>query len=401
MKIIVVHNYYGSSSPSGENIVVDSEIELLKRRGHDVKVFDRRSDELRSKGIWGMLIGAILTPWNPFARKSLACLVAKFEPDIVHVHNVFPMLSPSIFSGISKKTCVIYTLHNYRTVCPAGIPYRNNRVCKKCIEKKNSIFSVVFGCYRNSRIASIPLAVKVSLHRFLDTWNKHVHGIIVLSEYQRLIMSKSGIEDKKLFIKPNLIRMGFDKHSPKIDPRFCVFVGRLSAEKGIHTLIETWKKYGDLLPLLKIVGDGPDYSKLVASAAGLQIEFLGNCDWPEVRKTIAESSLLIAPSQCIETFGVVLCEAFSVRTPVAASDLGSYPSIVRHDYNGKLFSPGDLEMIKNSVLGIVSDNEMYMNFSQNAYQTFVDYYTEGENYRLLMQIYQSQIQLQNRQQLPI
>jgi hypothetical protein len=153
MKVLCVHNYYGLSAPSGENVVFESEIELLKRRGHEVVTFLRFSDSIRSKGVLGTLQGAISTPWNPWSAAAIRHEVDRFQPDVVHVHNTFPLLSPAIFRYTGHRSTRVLTLHNYRLFCPAAIPMREGNVCTECLDRKSSWPALRHGCYRGSRLA--------------------------------------------------------------------------------------------------------------------------------------------------------------------------------------------------------------------------------------------------------
>ena len=155
MKIILAHNFYGSSAPSGENAVFHAEAELLRREGHHVIEFTRHSDEIRGRGTFGTFQGALATPWNPFSAAKLRRLLRRERPDVLHVHNFFPLLSPSVFhAAASSETATVMTLHNYRLFCAAGIPMRNGRPCTLCLDRRSVAPALWFGCYRDSRLAT-------------------------------------------------------------------------------------------------------------------------------------------------------------------------------------------------------------------------------------------------------
>ena len=184
LKILLVHNFYSSAVPSGENQVFEAEKRLLLQYGHEVQEFIRRSDEIRGDRILGTLRGAVATPYNPFMAASIKKKVKDFKPDIVHVHNTFPLISPAIFHSIGHSAARVLTLHNYRLICPSAIPMRDGKICTDCFGSHWPLPSVQHGCYRNSRIATLPLAASVALHWALGTWKHQVDAFISLSEFQ-------------------------------------------------------------------------------------------------------------------------------------------------------------------------------------------------------------------------
>ena len=164
-----------------------------------------------------------------------------FSPDIVHIHNTFPLISPAIFYALDSRMPRVLTLHNYRLFCPAGLPLRSGNICTTCIERRNTLPSVIHGCYRDSSIATIPLAISVELHRSLGTWKNQVDRFITFSDFQMQKMISAGLPSEKIMIKPN-----FFPGNPVVVPwknrgDYIVFVGRLSPEKGICNLVRAWK----------------------------------------------------------------------------------------------------------------------------------------------------------------
>ena len=184
-RILMVHNFYGRSSPSGENQVVEYDFDLLKSKGHEIKLFKKESDEVLNRGLYGYAKAGILNLWNPSSKKIFKKIVSDFKPDLIHIHNTFPLISPSILYIDSINVPIVMTLHNYRIFCPAGILMRNNNICTQCIDKKSIIPSVIHGCYKESRIATIPLAVSSATHNTMKTWNKKIDAFFVLTDYAK------------------------------------------------------------------------------------------------------------------------------------------------------------------------------------------------------------------------
>lgn len=391
MRALLVHNHYGSATPSGENHVFEAERVLLESRKHSVTLFSRHSDEIRSQGAWGAIKGALSTPWNPWSAAAIRSQIEKLRPDVVHVHNTFPLISPSIFSAIGKRAARVLTLHNYRLVCPAAIPMRGGQVCTACIDKRSVLPSLKYGCYRNSRVATAPLALNVALHRRLGTWRNEVDAFIALSDFQKQMMAEAGLPAHKIHVKPN-----FYPGSPPVVPwaereDYVVFVGRLSAEKGVATLIEAWRQWGASAPQLRMVGDGPLLAEMELRAIGLPVQFHGQMPAEKAQEQIANAKLLILPSEWFEGFPMVVREAFAFGTPAAVSNLGPLPSIVGEGYSGTVFcaaQPGDL---MNKVAALWSPPDELHRMGSNARREFEQKYTEDANYKTLIAIYEAAI----------
>ena len=388
MRILLVHNFYGSSAPSGENRVFEMERTMLERRGHRVESFTRHSDEIRSQGRIGACKGALSTVWNPFMFRAIRKKVGEFQPDIVHVHNTFPLVSPAIFSAIGDRAKRVLTLHNYRTVCPAAIPMRGGQVCTVCIDRRAVGPALRHGCYRGSRLATIPLALNVALHRAVGTWQEQVDAFITLSDFQKQTMVAAGFPAGKIFVKPNFVSgvptvRAWSEREPAV-----VFVGRLSREKGVSALIGAWRQWGASAPELRLIGDGPLRGELAGEARGLSIRFLGQLTGEETQREIAKAKLLILPSECFETFGMVVIEAFAHGTPAAVSQLGPLPSIVGQEKTGVLFRPADPADLLASVSAVWADDKKLAQMGAAARKEFDEKYTEQANYQQLMGIYE-------------
>lgn len=395
-KVLLVHNHYGSSVPSGENLVVENEKKLLQQNGHNVESFFRYSDEIRNKGVRGTIAGALSTPWNPFSASAIKKVVDISSPDVAHVHNTFPLISPAIFRAIGTKCARVLTLHNYRLFCPAAIPMRDGSVCTKCIESRSTRPALRYGCYRNSRVATFPLAISVALHRGLKTWTNQVDAFIALTDFQRDLMVNSGLPAKLVHVKPNFypdspIVLPWKKRIPSV-----VFAGRLTAEKGIESLVHAWVKWGESAPELRIVGDGELKGRLMqlaSTVSAARIRFLGQLTSASAEAEIARSRLLVLPSEWFEGFPMVVREAFAFGTPVAASDIGPLPSIVRQGENGMIFTPGNAESILKVIKSAWNTEGELERLGSGARHSFETLYTEKANYRSLMAIYQQAIEV--------
>jgi glycosyltransferase involved in cell wall biosynthesis len=394
LKILLAHNFYGSSAPSGENTVYSAEKSLLEAAGHEVVEYTRHSDEIRGQGAWGAMKGAMSTPWNPFAFARVRRTIKRERPDVLHVHNTFPLLSPAIFhSAARSSTATVLTLHNYRTVCAAAIPMREGQPCTECLDRRSVTPALRYGCYRQSRLATLPLASMIALHRKLGTWRKHVDAFIALTGFQRDRLVAAGLPPERMHVKPHFYP---DPPSPlpwREREAKVVFIGRLGEEKGVRFLIEAWRQWGEQAPQLELIGDGPQRRELedLAQVMNGKVRFLGQRPFSETQKRLASAHLLVLPSVCFEGFPMVIREAFAMGVPVAASRLGSMPCLVQDGRNGVLFTPGNAEDLLRQVRGAWGEDDLLARMGAAARQEFDARYTAEANYRMLIDIYQAAI----------
>jgi glycosyltransferase involved in cell wall biosynthesis len=305
-------------------------------------------------------------------------------------------LSPAVFRAARETgTATVVTLHNYRTFCAAGIPMRTGRPCTECLDRHSVWPALRYKCYRNSRLATLPVAGMIALHRTLGTWRKDVDAFIALTQFQRDKLVDAGLPAERVYVKPHFYPappkpLPWDAREPR-----AVFIGRLGEEKGLHVLLEAWRAWGPGAPALELIGDGPERTTLEASARthGLngRIRFSGQLPFAETQARLARASLLLLPSLCFEGFPMVIREAFALGVPVAASRLGSMPCLVEEGVNGVLFAPGDADDLLQRVKSLWNTPERLATMAGNARADFETKYTEDVNYRTLMAIYESAI----------
>jgi glycosyltransferase involved in cell wall biosynthesis len=389
LRVIVVHNYYGSSAPSGENNAVNAEIAMLRRHGHDVHTFTRESDEIRDDGLRGLMHGGLTFPWNPLEVARLKRFMHAVKPDVVHVHNTFPLISPGIFWAIRNCAASVFTMHNYRLFCSSGLLLRDQAVCTRCLDESSVLPALRYGCYRHSRIATLPVAHSIALHRSIGTWRSRVDAFIALTEFQRDKVIAAGLPAERVHVKSN-----FFAGSPSVISwgerrKAALFVGRLTAEKGVEYLIRAWLELQNA-PALRIVGDGPLRASLEAlakSRGSADIEFLGAVAPEAAVREVAEARLLLLPSIWFEGFPIVLQEAFAAGTPSAVSDIGALPILVKDGMNGLVFEARSAAAIAELVRRVWADDALLAGISAGARASFEANYTEEINYRRLMEIY--------------
>jgi glycosyltransferase involved in cell wall biosynthesis len=390
VRIVVAHDYYASGAPSGENVVYEAERDLLRAHDHHVVEFVRHNDELR--GGLGPLRGGLAACWNPFTVAELGSLLDRERPEILHVHNFFPLLSPAVF-GVAHRRAVgtVLTLHNYRLFCAAGTLVRNGSGCTLCIDRRSTFPGLRHGCYRQSRAASVPVAAMIAIHRWLGTWTRNVDAYVALTEFQRGLVVAAGLPAERVFVKPN-----FHPGPPRVvewdnrEPRVA-FVGRVSVEKGVHVLLEAWRLWGPSAPILEIVGDGPERVALIerARTLGIQerVKFVGHLGHTDAQRHIGGSRLIVVPSLWFETFSLVLMEAMAMGVPAAVSEIGPLPALVDNGQTGLLFRPGDPKDLYTKVAALWSEPDRLQELGRRARAKFESEYTAKRNHALLSRIY--------------
>lgn len=386
-KILLVHNFYGSSAPSGENQVFQAEYEMLKKNGHEVILFTRSSDAIRKSGVFGLLVGGLSTIWNIGTYFKFKKLIHNFAPDLIHVHNTFPLISNSVFYATQGRIPIITTLHNYRYFCAAGVPMRKNNPCTKCIDAKSSLNAIIYKCYRNSLLATLPLAISIQLHEFLGTWRKKVSIFIAFTQFQKKMLIKAGIPEEKIRVKPNFFSLSLETLPWQDRGNYIVYIGRLSEEKGVKNLIHAWKIWGASAPQLLIIGAGDLEDSLSRFAKDLNVKMLGKLPSKDTLQILSRSKMLILPSLCYEGFPMVIQEAFALGTPVAVSSIGPLPEIILNGECGILFDAKDSNSIATNVRDAWLDEKKLIKFSKNSIFEFNEKYKEEINYEILKSIY--------------
>jgi glycosyltransferase involved in cell wall biosynthesis len=326
------------------------------------------------------------TIWSRPAYREIRELIRRHRPAIAHFHNTFPLISPAAYyAAQAEKVRVVQTLHNFRLLCPNALFFRQGRVCEDCLGKSIPWPGVVHQCYRGSRAASAGVAALLSMHRALGTWHQVVDKYIALTQFSRHKFIEGGLPADKIAVKSNFVYP--DPGLGAGMGKYAVFVGRLSAEKGVGTLLEAWKNVGGQLPL-KIVGDGP-LAALVQEAAAKDagMEWLGSKAPEAVYALVGEASFLVLPSQCYENFPRVVIEAFAKGTPVLASRLGAMAEVVDHGRTGLHFEPGQAQDLAAKVQRLLAEPQRLLRMRQAARQEYEQKYTAQSNCRALMAIY--------------
>lgn len=390
LKILLVHNTY--QQPGGEDVVFDQERQMLEGRGHEVVTFIRSNEGVNKFGGIRRIGLAKRSIWDSGSRKDFALLLDREKPDIAHVHNTFVMISPSIYSACHEASVpVIQTLHNYRLFCPAATLFRDNKVCEECLHG-SLIHSVQHACYRDSYSASSVVAAMLAFHRLRGTWNREVSCFIALTSFSRNKFIEGGLPGEKIVVKPNFVYP--DPGVGHSNRDYALFVGRLSPEKRVSTVLKAWECLSQSIPIL-VIGGGPDLEHLQAEAnrRGLnQVHFKGQLPREQTLSAIHKARVLIFSSEWYENFPVTIAEAFACGIPVIASRMGAMEELIADGRTGLHFNPGDPADLARKVEWAWTHSEQMRAMGIEARHEYECKYTAEVNYPILMEIYKRAIE---------
>jgi glycosyltransferase involved in cell wall biosynthesis len=390
MKVVLVHNYY--QQRGGEDIVFESERDLLRRHGHAVVEYCRSNKELPDRSYANKLMAAKTALWASDSRREFYRLLEREKPDIVHVHNTFLRVSPSIYWACHEAGVpVVQTLHNYRLFCPAGNFMRAAHVCEECVGH-SLMRAVRYRCYRGSRSATATVASISLLHRWLGTWSERIDRYIVPSNFTRNKFVEAGLSAAKLVVKPNFIHPDPGCRTEAED--YVVFVGRLSEEKGVATLLAAFQLLPQPMPLV-IFGEGPLRQVLEQEAAARGLSsYVRFCGWAAHRdalRAVRAARFLVVPSVGYETFGNAIAEAYACGVPVIASALGAIEDIVCDGETGLLVRAGDAADLAEKIAWAWAHPQEMKSMGRAARLEYEARYTAARNHSMLMNIYEATI----------
>jgi glycosyltransferase involved in cell wall biosynthesis len=387
MRIVVVHNRYRSAQPSGENLVVDQEAALLRSAGHEVIGYERESDDIHRSPLAQRALVPARVVWSPADRAALSNLLERSRPDVVHLHNTFPLISPSVLAASrTRGVPVVATLHNFRLLCANAQLLRDGGPCELCVGRV-PWRAVAHRCYRDSALATAPIALGIQVHRSRRTWLDGVTRFIAVTEFVKQRFVAGGLPAMHIRVKPNFVpRPARRRHGPG---GYMLFLGRLSPEKGLDLLLDAWSpELGELL----VVGDGPSRVELEARAArhGSSVRFLGNQSRERCMELLRGARGLVVASRVYETFGLVVVEAYAHGVPAVAPALGALPELVQHGKTGLLFAPGDSGDLRSRLVQL-SNPQVSTRMGEEALRSYEASYTPERNLAQLLDIYREAI----------
>jgi glycosyltransferase involved in cell wall biosynthesis len=381
MKILMLHNRY--LIPGGEDQSAAAEAELLRRHGHEVELLEE--DNRRVEAL-GKARTSMRTLWSPESLRRVETKLRAGRFDILHVQNFFPLWSPSVYYAASRcDVPVVQTLRNYRLICSNAVFFRENHACEDCLGRFVPWPGILHACYRDSRAASSVVAAMIGLHKIAGTWQRRVTTYIALTDFAREKYIAGGLPAEKIVVKPNFVDPAPSRGNG--GGGYALFVGRLSSEKGIATMIEAWKSANGALPL-KIAGDGPLLELVKAAAtSNSSIEYLGRTAPEDTLELMRRAELLVFPSGSYEGMPRTVIEAFAVGTPVLASNIGATASMVTPNETGFHFAPGNVAELREKVEWCSANLDRVNDLRAAARRAFESSYTGAANVELLLRIY--------------
>lgn len=391
MKILVVHNRY--KIRGGEDEVVRSEVDFLRRQGHVVAEYVRDNHEIDSYGAWDKVILAFNTTWARKGVRDLREIVRREKPHVAHFHNTFPLISPAAYFACAEAAVpVVQTLHNYRSLCPAATFFREGHVCEDCAARIIPWPSLTHACYRDSTLATAAVAAMHTVHRALRTWQNKVDCYIALSDFAREVFIRGGLPAERIRVKPNAVHP--DPGAKNGPGEYALFVGRLCQEKGVRVLMSAWAALKTPIPLI-VAGDGPLKEETLAAAAKVStgsVELLGAVSHSEVLSLMRGARFLVFPSLWYEACPLSLIEAFACGLPVIGSRIGALEESIAHGQTGLHFSPGNFSELATLCDWAWHNPDEMQAFGRKARAEYKAKYTPEQNYPLLIDIYQSTIE---------
>ncbi len=380
MKVLLCHNFYQQFG--GEDQSFFDDFALLRSHGHDVVEFTRHNDDIEQMSRFRV---AANTVWNADVYRELRSLIRRERPDIVHCTNIFPIISPAAYQAAHDEDVpVVQALGNYRLLCPGATLLRDGAVCESCLDKKFAWPAIVHGCYRQSRLLSAVVAGMLTTHRAKGTWRR-VDRYYAPTRMARDVFIRSGMPPDRIDVRPYIVNP--DLGSGRGEGGYVLYVGRLSPEKGITTLLNAWAELHEKIPL-RVIGDGPCREMVEqAAASDLRITAFGYLPLEQVYEQLRDATCLVMPSVWYETFGRTIIEAYAAGTPVIASRMGAMQELVIHRESGLLFEPGSPTALARAVSDLLRRTDLAA-MRARARREFDEKFTAEQNYHQLMGIFE-------------
>jgi glycosyltransferase involved in cell wall biosynthesis len=383
-RVLQVHTRYRQAG--GEDEAVEAERRLLEGAGVEVSqvIFDN-ADLRESESLLGDLGLAASAIWSRSAERRVAAAIAINQPQVVHVHNTFPLASPSVYSAAANRGVpVVQTLHNYRFVCPAATVFRDGRACTDCVGLLIPWPAVIHACVRDSRPQSAVAAATLTVHRARGTFTREIGGYIALTSFQRQLMIDGGLPPARIRVISNFLEP--DPGVASEDRSGVLFVGRLSSEKGVGVLLEA---ASTVAGVVRIIGDGPLAPLVEDSAVAGNVARLGRLPRSSVLDELRRSNALVLPSVWFEGLPLVLLEAFAVGTPVIASRIGSLTELIEDGATGLLAEPNNPEDLARRISWAIANPNKMREMGANARDRYEAHFRGETHLAALLEAYTS------------
>ncbi len=387
MRILIIHNKYKQFG--GEDVAVESESSILIKNKHEVEIL--YFDNFPIDSHVSKITSAFRAIYNFSSARKVAKMILQFKPDIVHIHNLFFIASPSVIYAAHKhKIPVILTLHNYRLICANALLLRNNQICELCTQKKFPLAGIRYKCYRNSAMESALVTSITGIHKLFKTWQNKIHTYITLNEFSRskLLHSSLHIPAGRMITKPNFVPDPGEGNI--VREHFFLFAGRIVKEKGVHVLATAFASMPE--NKIIIIGDGPEKDLLQQQFSSYpNIFFEGQLEKEMVTAYMKRCKAFICPSIWYEGAPLTIIEAFATGTPVIASRLGSMAETITDGFNGLHFTAGDADDMCAKIRLLITETENNSMLYRNARQTYLEKYHPDIHYNAILKIYENAV----------
>lgn len=379
-KILMVHNYY--QIPGGEDTVVANEKRLLEEHGHEVVLYTRHNNELKSMSKLQKLSLPIITIFNPRTYREIKKIIREQGIEIVHVHNTLNLISPAVYyAAVKYGVPVVQTIHNFRFLCPGGTFYRDGHICEDCVRKGLGC-AIKHKCYRGSRAQTLVCVISAWIHRHTCILGKINYIALTQFNKEKLLQLKQ-IKRNKVFVKPNFtFEIDSKTHEGGGIHKYYLFAGRIEEIKGVKLLIEAFRRMPD--KRLLMAGQGPLSTGLSKCE---NIELLGQINHSELMDLIAGAKAVILPSQVYEGFPMIVPEAFSLCIPMIVGDIGNSGVLIKDGYSGIKFKYDSTKSLIEAIDRFEEADQTLL--GNNAYNDYKAYYSASNNYERLGSIYGS------------
>lgn len=382
MKILLIHNKYGKFS--GEEAVVETQLNLLREKGHDVITYFRSSEEL-DHITNGKLKAFFSAFYNKKCIKAIQEIITKEKPDVAHVHNLYPLISPAILPAIKKMGVpVVMTVHNYRLLCPNGLFYTNGAICEKCTGPAKELNCITQNC-EDSLFKSTGYALRNLWARTRRYYLNHVDTYLCLTEFQKQKLISNEFQDSKCIVVPNIYNKPITPIDYDVKQRhYIAFAGRLSPEKGLPVLMAAAKELPDIQ--FRLAGAmRPGYDKQLDIPKNVKL--LGMLNAEEMKSFYTNARLYLHTSVCYEGFPMVFPEAMAYQLPIIAPNMAGYPEIAEHNFNGLLFTPEDVPHLVETISKVWNNNNTLSTLANNGFNKLKAKYTKNAYYEALAKVY--------------
>ena len=386
MKVLMIHNKYGKHS--GEEAVVEAQMQLLQENGHEVITYFRSSEELETMS-FGKVKAFFLGVKNNKSVREIKKIIKEENPDVVHIHNLYPLISPAILPIIkSFGVPIAMTIHNYRLLCPNGLFFTKGKICEKCTGASKELNCVINNC-EGSILKSTGYALRNFWARFSGQYQDYVDAFLCLNEFQKNKLIANGFNKDKCSVIPNFYTKEIiDEESDFKNKKYVASAGRISPEKGLPVLLSAARK----LPNIPFHIAGlmrPGYEKELDIPDNVTLRGMLNA--AEMKTFYAESKFLAHTSACYEGFAMVFPEAMAQKVPIMAPDFGSYPEIIENNINGVLFKPLNSQDLADKIYSLWNDENKIKELGKNGFDIVKEKYSNKAYYVLLIEAYQKLI----------